>query len=67
MPTGIEKKEKETHMSQLIKKSITLVCTLALVIGGTGIMTGCNTTEGVGKDVEAAGDGLKDAARDAKD
>lgn len=27
----------------------------------------CNTTEGVGRDIEAAGDGIEDAARDAKD
>lgn len=28
---------------------------------------GCSTTEGVGEDIEDAGDSLKDAARDAKD
>lgn len=28
-------------------------------------MTACNTIEGIGKDVEAAGEGVKDAARDA--
>lgn len=33
---------------------------------GALAMTGCNTTEGVGEDVEATGDALKDAARDAK-
>jgi len=38
---------------------------LAIVLGGFSIA--CNTTEGVGKDVEAGGDALKDAARDAKD
>ncbi|HEX8341933.1 MAG TPA: entericidin A/B family lipoprotein [Tepidisphaeraceae bacterium] len=37
---------------------------LALVLGGFSIA--CNTTEGVGKDVEGAGDAMKDAARDAK-
>ena len=26
----------------------------------------CNTTEGVGKDIEDGGDAIKDAARDAK-
>jgi len=30
-------------------------------------LMGCNTTEGVGKDIESAGAGLKDAAQDAKD
>jgi predicted small secreted protein len=28
--------------------------------------TGCNTTEGAGKDIEATGDAIKDAAHDAK-
>jgi len=30
-------------------------------------LAGCNTFEGVGKDVEAAGDSIEDAAEDAKD
>ena len=30
------------------------------------VLAGCNTTEGVGKDIESAGDSLKDTARDAK-
>jgi predicted small secreted protein len=37
----------------------------------TGILLsqsiGCETTEGVGRDIEKAGDGIEDAARDAKD
>ncbi|HEX9876108.1 MAG TPA: entericidin A/B family lipoprotein [Gammaproteobacteria bacterium] len=28
---------------------------------------GCNTVEGVGRDVEAAGDAIEDAAEDAND
>lgn len=28
---------------------------------------GCNTVEGVGQDVEALGDNIEDAARDARD
>jgi len=30
------------------------------------VVAGCNTTEGVGKDVESAGEGIKEAAQDAK-
>ncbi len=30
-------------------------------------MFACNTTEGVGKDIEATGDAIKDTAQDAKD
>jgi predicted small secreted protein len=29
-------------------------------------LTACNTTQGVGDDIEAAGDALSDTARDAK-
>ncbi len=31
------------------------------------LLAACNTTEGVGKDIESAGEGLKEAAQDAKD
>jgi predicted small secreted protein len=38
---------------------------IAAALFGTSLA--CNTTEGVGEDMEDAGDNLKDAARDAKD
>ncbi|MCA9304799.1 MAG: entericidin A/B family lipoprotein [Phycisphaerales bacterium] len=43
-----------------------------LVLGGVSglasfTMSGCNTVEGVGRDVESAGDAIADTARDAKD
>ncbi len=41
------------------------VMTVAVALSGFSI--GCNTMEGAGKDVEKAGDAVKDAARDAKD
>lgn len=31
------------------------------------LVAGCNTVEGVGRDVEAAGDAVADTARDAND
>lgn len=39
---------------------------LALLLG-LGVLAACNTTEGLGKDMESAGDAVSDAARDAKD
>lgn len=39
------------------------VCGGALAAG----MYGCNTTEGVGEDIEATGDAIDDAAEDAND
>lgn len=47
-----------------------LLTRIVMMLGAAFVtlnVTACNTTEGVGRDVEAAGDNLKDAARDAKD
>jgi predicted small secreted protein len=52
-------------MRTLIKSVYASVVALVLVSGGMSLM-GCNTTEGVGKDVEKAGEKLKDTAHDAK-
>ena len=42
---------------------------LALVAAGAlaSALQGCNTTEGVGRDIEAAGEALSDTAEDASD
>lgn len=37
------------------------------VISAALLISGCNTTEGVGKDIKSAGEALEDAADDAKD
>lgn len=47
----------------LVFKVVTISCLAAAGFG----LTGCNTIEGVGEDVEAAGDAISDTARDAKD
>jgi predicted small secreted protein len=39
----------------------------AMFVGAIVGLAGCNTTEGVGRDIEAAGDAIEDAADDAKD
>ncbi len=39
-----------------------LFLTLSALFGAIAL-SGCNTAEGVGEDVEAAGEGLQDAAR----
>lgn len=39
---------------------------LALAAGSTIILSGCNTVEGAGKDVEAVGEATSDAARENK-
>ena len=44
---------------------------LWVLLGSTMLSTlalsGCNTVEGVGRDVEAAGDAIEDTADDARD
>ncbi|WP_297809399.1 entericidin A/B family lipoprotein [uncultured Methylophaga sp.] len=43
-------------------KFLTLLLTLAFSLS----LTACNTVEGVGKDVEAAGDAIEDSADENK-
>lgn len=38
-----------------------------LFAGGAIALTGCNTVEGAGEDIEATGDAISDTANDAKD
>lgn len=42
-----------------MKKIIALTFTLLL---GAGLLTGCNTMEGVGEDIEHGGEEMQDAA-----
>lgn len=41
------------------------MCMLAACVLGA-VLSACNTTEGVGKDIKSAGEGIEDTARDAK-
>lgn len=40
---------------------------VAALLASMGALSACNTTEGVGKDIESAGEGISDAARDVRD
>lgn len=42
----------------MLKKTLALMLTAAFLVA----ITGCNTVHGVGEDLEAAGEGLQDAA-----
>jgi predicted small secreted protein len=46
---------------------IVLILSTLGVVASTGILGGCNTVEGAGRDVEAVGDAIEDAADDAND
>lgn len=49
------------------KTNLGALAALALLLCGAGTqLAACNTTSGVGRDVEAAGRGLHNAAEDAK-
>lgn len=49
------------HLGNRTERLLTLG--LAAFLGLVGLsLTACNTTEGVGQDIEAAGEGIQDAA-----
>lgn len=50
-------------MKKRMLTSIVFIALFCLV----GFLSACNTVEGIGKDVEAVGEGTQDVARDAKD
>lgn len=48
-------------------KKILLSLLATLFVAGTAVtVTGCNTVEGAGKDIEKGGDAIKDEAREKK-
>jgi predicted small secreted protein len=42
------------------------VAVLIAALSSAALLSACNTTEGVGKDVKSAGKAVEDTARDAK-
>ncbi|MFT3786320.1 MAG: entericidin A/B family lipoprotein [Tepidisphaeraceae bacterium] len=48
--------------SRFITRALSVLVLMSIGLGAIG----CNTTEGVGKDMKDAGEGIRDAARDAK-
>ncbi len=42
-----------------------LIAVIALIFAA-GLMTGCNTIQGAGKDIERGGEKLQDSAKDAR-
>lgn len=55
----------KSHVCRIGKTIAALTVLAALGVSGVSL-TGCNTTEGVGKDIKAAGKGIEGAAQDAK-
>ncbi len=48
------------------RRSLRLLGAASVLVGAVSVFSlgGCNTLEGAGKDIEAAGDGIQDAAND---
>jgi entericidin B len=49
----------------MLKKTFVLIMT-TLFLAGTVALTGCNTVEGAGKDIEKGGKAIKDEASEHK-
>jgi len=50
----------------MFKKIFVSLFTAAFLLGSLGTLTGCNTIEGAGKDIEKGGKAIKDEAREQK-
>ena len=49
-----------------MKRIIALALAATFALPSFALLTGCNTVEGAGKDVKAAGQAVQDTAQDAK-
>ena len=50
----------------MIKKTFTSLFTILFLAGTMATITGCNTVEGAGKDIERGGEKIKDKASEVK-
>lgn len=50
----------------MFKKTFALMLTSIFLIGTIATLTGCNTMEGAGKDIEKGGKAIKDEASENK-
>jgi len=51
----------------MFKKLLVPLMAVAFLAGPLGILAGCNTVEGAGKDVEQGGKAIKNEAKETKD
>ncbi len=50
----------------MFKKTFALMLTTVFLIGSIATLSGCNTMEGAGKDIEKGGKAIKDEANENK-
>lgn len=53
--------------NSIILKRTAVIAAALCGVAGVSMLSACNTTEGVGEDIEAAGDAIDNAADDAND
>jgi predicted small secreted protein len=51
----------------MLKRTLMAFATLALLAGTMPLLSACNTTEGVGEDLEATGAAIDEAAEEAQE
>ncbi|MES2580743.1 MAG: entericidin A/B family lipoprotein [Pseudomonadota bacterium] len=50
----------------MIKKTLTSLFFIMFLAGTAAVISGCNTVEGAGKDIEKGGEAIKDKANESK-
>ncbi len=61
---GIDSAPAPPTARRLMRRPPLAAWALATVLGATGTLAGCNTTQGVGEDLSSAGDALATSAED---
>lgn len=54
-------------MRQFLKTAAVTLAAAAFILTTSIVLAGCNTVEGAGRDIEAAGDGISEGAREVRD
>ncbi len=50
----------------MIKKTLASLFVIMFLAGTAAVISGCNTVEGAGKDIEKGGEAIKDKANESK-
>lgn len=50
----------------MVKRSVVSLVAAVFIAGFVGVLAGCNTIEGAGKDIEQGGKAIKNEAREQK-
>lgn len=61
-------REQDAHGSagRMMVRSLALAGAMGFGLSGVMALSGCNTTKGMGEDIESLGDSISDEADDAK-